>query len=212
MSGTLATIFSFEASRKWIIRDGLDRDLEQRLGGADRERLGEVSGVSQVRLLGRGGRNASVGPWTSRSEPRTPDEEEAIVPLYEWLFAAPGSGPSVGPSAGRPSRSPGDRLPRRAACSSPRREAERSSASAPPTRTSTPSASAAAPGSRTSPSTPATGAQGVGKALLDAAKDWGRERGATHLELDSAEARTDAHRFYDREGAQNRSICFGWHL
>ena len=28
--------------------------------------------------------------------------------------------------------------------------------------------------------------QGVGKALLDAAKDWARERGATHLELDSA--------------------------
>jgi len=54
--------------------------------------------------------------------------------------------------------------------------------------------------------------QGVGKALLDAAKAWGRERGATHLELDSAEARSDAHRFYDREGAQYRSICFGWHL
>ena len=54
--------------------------------------------------------------------------------------------------------------------------------------------------------------QGVGKALLDAAKAWGRERGATHLELDSAEARSDAHRFYDREGAQYRSVCFGWHL
>ena len=31
--------------------------------------------------------------------------------------------------------------------------------------------------------------QGVGKALLDAAKGWARERGATHLELDSAETR-----------------------
>ena len=37
---------------------------------------------------------------------------------------------------------------------------------------------------------------GHGKALLDAAKDWGRQRGATHLELDSGEARGDAHRFY----------------
>ena len=27
--------------------------------------------------------------------------------------------------------------------------------------------------------------EGVGKALLDTAKDWARERGATHLELDS---------------------------
>ena len=53
---------------------------------------------------------------------------------------------------------------------------------------------------------------GIGKALLDAAKAWGRERGATHLELDSAEARADAHRFYEREGAQYRAISFGWQL
>ena len=54
--------------------------------------------------------------------------------------------------------------------------------------------------------------RGVGKALLDAARAWARERGSTHLELDSAEARTDAHRFYEREGAQYRSVCFGWEL
>lgn len=54
--------------------------------------------------------------------------------------------------------------------------------------------------------------RGIGKSLLDAAKDWARERGATHLELDSAEARTDAHRFYQREGAQYRAISFGWEL
>jgi GNAT superfamily N-acetyltransferase len=53
---------------------------------------------------------------------------------------------------------------------------------------------------------------GVGKQLLDAAKDWGRSRGATHLELDSSEARADAHRFYDREQPSWRSICFGWEL
>jgi GNAT superfamily N-acetyltransferase len=53
---------------------------------------------------------------------------------------------------------------------------------------------------------------GVGKALLDGAKEWARERGATHLELDSAEGRTDAHRFYEREGAAYRSISFGWPL
>ncbi len=54
--------------------------------------------------------------------------------------------------------------------------------------------------------------QGIGKALLDAVKAWARERGATHLELDSALERTDAHRFYDREGAQYRSLSFGWVL
>jgi GNAT superfamily N-acetyltransferase len=53
---------------------------------------------------------------------------------------------------------------------------------------------------------------GIGKRLLDAAKGWARERGATHLELDSAEPRTDAHRFYEREGAHYRSINFGWEL
>jgi GNAT superfamily N-acetyltransferase len=53
---------------------------------------------------------------------------------------------------------------------------------------------------------------GHGKALLDAAKDWGRERGASHLELDSGEARTDAHRFYDREQPSWRSTNFGWEL
>lgn len=54
--------------------------------------------------------------------------------------------------------------------------------------------------------------QGHGKALLDAAKDWARTRGASHLELDSADERVDAHRFYRREGAAWSSRSFGWLL
>ena len=54
--------------------------------------------------------------------------------------------------------------------------------------------------------------QGVGKALLDAAKDWARGSGATHLELDSSLTRTDAHRFYDREGPSWKSYCYAWEL
>jgi GNAT superfamily N-acetyltransferase len=54
--------------------------------------------------------------------------------------------------------------------------------------------------------------QGVGKDLLDAAKDWARDRGATHLELDSSDARADAHRFYERERPSWRSVCFAWEL
>jgi GNAT superfamily N-acetyltransferase len=54
--------------------------------------------------------------------------------------------------------------------------------------------------------------QGVGKALLDAAKDWARERGATHLELDSGDDRLDAHRFYEREAPAWTSRCFAWEL
>jgi GNAT superfamily N-acetyltransferase len=53
---------------------------------------------------------------------------------------------------------------------------------------------------------------GIGKDILDAARAWARERGATHLELDSAETRADAHRFYEREKPTWRSICFGWEL
>jgi GNAT superfamily N-acetyltransferase len=54
--------------------------------------------------------------------------------------------------------------------------------------------------------------EGIGKGLLDAAKGWARERGATHLELDSAETRPDAHRFYEREGPSWRSVSFAWEL
>jgi GNAT superfamily N-acetyltransferase len=54
--------------------------------------------------------------------------------------------------------------------------------------------------------------QGIGKALLDAAKEWARERGATHLELDSGEARKDAHRFYEREQPAWKGIQFSWTL
>jgi GNAT superfamily N-acetyltransferase len=59
---------------------------------------------------------------------------------------------------------------------------------------------------------PGQRSRGLGKALLDAAKSWASERGATHLELDSAETRADAHRFYERERPSWRSVSFGWEL
>jgi GNAT superfamily N-acetyltransferase len=59
---------------------------------------------------------------------------------------------------------------------------------------------------------PARRSSGVGKALLDAAKAWGRARGATHLELDSGDARADAHRFYERERPDWAGRCYGWAL
>ncbi|MCW3011262.1 MAG: GCN5-related N-acetyltransferase [Solirubrobacterales bacterium] len=59
---------------------------------------------------------------------------------------------------------------------------------------------------------PARRSTGVGRALLDAARAWGRERGATHLELDSGDSRTDAHRFYERQRPDWTSRSFGWVL
>ena len=53
---------------------------------------------------------------------------------------------------------------------------------------------------------------GIGKQLLDEAKQWARERGARWLRLESGEMRTDAHRFYGREQPSSRSIAFGWEL
>jgi GNAT superfamily N-acetyltransferase len=54
--------------------------------------------------------------------------------------------------------------------------------------------------------------KGIGKQLLDEAKQWAEGRGATRLQLDSAQTRTDAHRFYDREAPDLRSVSFGWWL
>jgi GNAT superfamily N-acetyltransferase len=140
-----------------------------------------------------------------------PGEEEAIVPLYDWLFAPPGSKP--------------------AAWDEPRavvalRQAIESHDSVVLLAEDGGALIGFITGYQDMHSVrfgyrawvedfavdPERRSQGVGKALLEAAKAWARERGATHLELDSAEARTDAHRFYEREGAQYRSFSFGWEL
>jgi GNAT superfamily N-acetyltransferase len=54
--------------------------------------------------------------------------------------------------------------------------------------------------------------RGTGKRLLDEAKRWALARGATRLQLVSSEFRTDAHRFYEREHPDWRSLNFGWEL
>jgi GNAT superfamily N-acetyltransferase len=54
--------------------------------------------------------------------------------------------------------------------------------------------------------------RGIGSRLLAAAKDWARERGASHLKLDSALPRTEAHRFYEREGPSGRAYSYVFEL
>lgn len=49
---------------------------------------------------------------------------------------------------------------------------------------------------------------GVGRLLLDAATDWARERGCTHLELDSGHGRKDAHRFYRANDVLEDGLVF----
>jgi GNAT superfamily N-acetyltransferase len=59
---------------------------------------------------------------------------------------------------------------------------------------------------------PARRSAGIGKALLDAAKAWASERGATHLELDTGLARIAAQRFYDREAPRAKGYSYSWAL
>jgi GNAT superfamily N-acetyltransferase len=54
--------------------------------------------------------------------------------------------------------------------------------------------------------------QGVGGLLLDAAESWARERGATHLELDTGLAREDAQRFYERRNPATKGYSYSWRL
>jgi GNAT superfamily N-acetyltransferase len=146
-------------------------------------------------------------------EIRAAKEEEAedLVPLYEWLFAPPGSVPSQWD-------------PKRAAV------ALRQAIDSRDACVLIADAGGEAAGICTAyldlhsvrfgyrawvedlAVDPERRSQGIGKALLDAAKAWARERGATHLELDSAESRRDAHRFYERERPSWRSISYAWEL
>ena len=54
--------------------------------------------------------------------------------------------------------------------------------------------------------------EGVGGALLDAAADWARDSGATHIELDTGLARTDAQRFYQRRNPDTVGYSYSWRL
>ena len=140
-----------------------------------------------------------------------PDEAMAALPAYEWLFAPPGSVPPAWDE-----QVASERL--RAVAESDRAElflayAADDVAGLCCVFLDIPSVRygqrawvedlVVDPGRRSA---------GTGKALLDAAKDWARERGASHLELDSGLSRTDAHRFYEREGPSWVSKCFGWEL
>ena len=146
-----------------------------------------------------------------RIDNASPDDAAALVSAYEWLFAPPGS---------RPPRWDTDRaagaLARAAASDASlvlvAREDERVVGMC----TVYLDLESVRFGQRAWVEDlmvdPQRRSRGVGKGLLDAAKAWALDRGATHLELDSAESRLEAHRFYQRERPDSRTICFGWEL
>lgn len=52
--------------------------------------------------------------------------------------------------------------------------------------------------------------RGVGARLLTTARAWAHEQGADYAFLESGVARTEAHRFYLREGATHAAAAFRW--
>jgi GNAT superfamily N-acetyltransferase len=143
--------------------------------------------------------------------PARADEVEAILPMYEWLFADPGS---------RPPEWDPDRAARALAEAITSSESVVLVAEDGATLIGLCTAYiefnsirfgrrcwvedlAVDPGRRS---------EGVGAALLDAAVVWARRHGASHLELDSALARADAHRFYERRDPDAKSYCYSWRL
>lgn len=138
-------------------------------------------------------------------------DEEPIVSMYDWLFAPPGSKPQQwNPETAR------ERLS--AAIASPTSTVLLGESDGAPIAFCTAYLEfesvrfgrrcwvedfAVDPGQRS---------RGVGAALLASVLEWAKSAGATHLELDSGLARTDAHRFYEREGGTRQSYTFGWEL
>jgi len=141
----------------------------------------------------------------------SPGEEGRILPLYEWLFAPPGARPPRWDPEGAHERlaqaiaGPNSRvlIAEDRGCLIGFLTAYLEFSSVRFGRRCWVEGLAVDPRRRS---------QGVGDQLLQAAQAWARRAGATHLELDSGLARTDAHRFYEREGGIRQSYTFGWEL
>ena len=138
----------------------------------------------------------------------TVDEAAAVVPLYEWLFALPGGRPPGWDPAVAEQRVRG------------LIENDQSTVLVADDLSGFCTVVLDLPSVRFGQRAwvedlavdPSRRSTGIGKALLDAAKAWAVEHGASHLELDSGNDRLDAHRFYEREQPSWTSRCFSWWL
>jgi len=51
--------------------------------------------------------------------------------------------------------------------------------------------------------------KGIGTKLLKYVEEYGKEKGIGHITLNTGFKRTDAHRFYERNGYSSGSYCYG---
>ena len=155
--------------------------------------------------------DSSASERELRIRPASEEEVDAMIPLYEWLFAPPGSRP-VGWDERRAARALADAI-----------RSERSTVMVAEDEgrlvgicTAYLDLDSVRFGSRCWVEDlavdPERRSEGVGAKLLAEARSWARARGATHLELDSGEARSDAHRFYEGERPSWRSVSYAWKL
>jgi glycerol 3-phosphatase-2 len=156
-------------------------------------------------------RDAGRGEGTVRIERASPGDAPELVPMFEWLFAPPGSRPHTWDAEGAAAA-----LSRASASEDAAVFVAREARLGVGMCTVYLDIDSVRFGRRAWLEDlmvhPDRRSRGIGKRLFEAAKAWARDRGATHLELDSAEGRADAHRFYERERPGSLSICFGWEL
>ena len=99
MSGTLATIFSFEKSRKWIIREGLN-GISRAAGAPMASGCPNWRGYHATASSGRAGGRGWGPPFAGRERRAArAGGEESLLEVWEWLFEPPAGARRRGRSA-----------------------------------------------------------------------------------------------------------------
>jgi GNAT superfamily N-acetyltransferase len=140
-----------------------------------------------------------------------PGEEERILPMFEWLFAPPGSVPA-GWDPGDAERPLAETIASAGSVVLVAEDGDRMVGFCTAYMTLESIRFGLRCWVEELAVDPERRSEGIGAALLAEARRWAAERKASHLKLDSGIARVDAHRFYEQEGATWKSYSYSWLL
>jgi GNAT superfamily N-acetyltransferase len=140
-----------------------------------------------------------------------PGEEEQILPMFEWLFAPPGSVPA-GWDPGDAERPLAETIASAGSVVLVAEDGDRMVGFCTAYMTLESIRFGLRCWVEELAVDPERRSEGIGAALLAEARRWAAERKASHLKLDSGIARVDAHRFYEQEGATWKSYSYSWLL